>query len=77
MALYANYPIAMAPGMGLNAYFAYVVVGSMGFTWQAALGAVFISGCIFLILTVLFVVLLIALPMVKKPAAAGGGGGGH
>ena len=53
MALYANYPIAMAPGMGLNAYFAYVVVGAMGFTWQAALGAVFISGCLFMLVTVL------------------------
>lgn len=52
MALYANYPIALAPGMGLNAYFAYVVVGAMGFTWQAALGAVFISGCLFLLVTV-------------------------
>jgi hypothetical protein len=44
MAFWANYPIALAPGMGLNAYFAYVVVLQMGFTWQAALGAVFISG---------------------------------
>ncbi len=52
MALYANYPIAIAPGMGLNAYFAYIVVGAMGFTWQAALGAVFISGCLFLLVTV-------------------------
>jgi len=51
MGLYANYPIAMAPGMGLNAYFAYAVVLHMGFTWQAALGAVFISGCLFLIVT--------------------------
>ena len=51
MALYANYPIALAPGMGLNAYFAYVVVLQMGFTWQAALGAVFISGCLFLLVT--------------------------
>ncbi|MEJ1129803.1 NCS2 family permease [Variovorax sp. CCNWLW225] len=50
--LYANYPIAMAPGMGLNAYFAYVVVLGMGYTWQVALGAVFISGCLFLIVTV-------------------------
>ena len=47
MAFYANYPIALAPGMGLNAYFAYVVVGQMGFTWQAALGAVFVSTPIF------------------------------
>jgi len=51
MALYANYPIALAPGMGLNAYFAFVVVGHMGFTWQAALGAVFVSGCLFLVVT--------------------------
>lgn len=52
MAFYANWPIAMAPGMGLNAFFAFTVVGALGFTWQQALGAVFISGCIFLILTV-------------------------
>lgn len=52
MGLYANYPIAMAPGMGLNAYFAYVVVLGMGYTWQVALGAVFISGTLFLIVTV-------------------------
>ncbi len=51
MGLYANYPIALAPGMGLNAYFAYVVVLQMGFTWQAALGAVFVSGCLFLAVT--------------------------
>ena len=51
MGLYANYPIAMAPGMGLNAYFAYAVVLHMGFTWQAALGAVFISGCLVLVVT--------------------------
>ena len=53
MALYANYPIALAPGMGLNAYFAFVVVLHMGYTWQAALGAVFISGCLFLLVTIL------------------------
>ncbi len=52
MGLYANYPIALAPGMGLNAYFAYVVVLGMGYTWQTALGAVFISGCLFLLVTV-------------------------
>ncbi|MBY4896874.1 NCS2 family permease [Cupriavidus sp. AU9028] len=51
MGLYANYPIAMAPGMGLNAYFAYTVVQGMGYTWQIALGAVFVSGCLFLIVT--------------------------
>jgi AGZA family xanthine/uracil permease-like MFS transporter len=51
MGTLANYPIALAPGMGLNAYFAYTVVKGMGFTWQAALGAVFISGCLFMIVT--------------------------
>ncbi|MBP0599350.1 NCS2 family permease [Herbaspirillum sp. LeCh32-8] len=53
MGLYANYPIGLAPGMGLNAYFAYAVVKGMGFPWQAALGAVLISGCLFLIVSVL------------------------
>ena len=53
MALYANYPIAVAPGMGLNAYFAFVVVGSMGYSWQVALGAVFLSACLFLLTTAL------------------------
>jgi AGZA family xanthine/uracil permease-like MFS transporter len=52
MAMLARWPIGMAPGMGLNAFFAFTVVGAMGFTWQQALGAVFISGVIFLILTV-------------------------
>ncbi|UVW27151.1 NCS2 family permease [Massilia sp. H6] len=53
MGLYANYPIAMAPGMGLNAYFAYAVVLGMGIAWPAALGAVFISGCLFILVSVL------------------------
>ncbi len=53
MGLYANYPIGLAPGMGLNAYFAYAVVKGMGFPWQAALGAVLISGCLFLVVSVL------------------------
>lgn len=52
MAFLANWPIGMAPGMGLNAFFAFTVVGAMGYTWQQALGAVFISGVIFVILTV-------------------------
>jgi AGZA family xanthine/uracil permease-like MFS transporter len=47
MAFLANYPIALAPGMGLNAYFAFAVVGGMGVPWQVALGAVFLSGLIF------------------------------
>jgi AGZA family xanthine/uracil permease-like MFS transporter len=51
MAFYANYPIGMAPGMGLNAYFAYVVVLNMGYTWQTALGAVFVAGILFFIVT--------------------------
>ncbi|GAB3554039.1 NCS2 family permease [Noviherbaspirillum agri] len=53
MGLYANYPIAMAPGMGLNAYFAYSVVKGMGYSWEAALGAVCISGILFVIVSVL------------------------
>jgi AGZA family xanthine/uracil permease-like MFS transporter len=52
MGLYANYPIGMAPGMGLNAYFAYAVVLGMGVPWQTALGAVFISGCLFIVVSV-------------------------
>jgi len=52
MAFVANWPIGMAPGMGLNAFFAFTVVGALGYTWQQALGAVFISGVIFLIITI-------------------------
>jgi len=52
MGLYANYPVALAPGMGLNAYFTYGVVLGMGFTWQVALGAVFLSGVIFFVISV-------------------------
>ena len=51
MGLYARYPIALAPGMGINAYFTYTVVVGMGVSWQTALGAVFVSGLIFLALT--------------------------
>ena len=51
MGLYANYPIALAPGMGLNAYFAFAVVKGMGVTWQVALGAVFISGLLFIVVS--------------------------
>lgn len=51
MGLYANYPIALAPGMGLNAYFAFAVVKGMGLTWQVALGAVFISGLLFILVS--------------------------
>ena len=52
MALMANYPFALAPGLGLNAYFAYTVCGSMGYSWQFALFAVFIEGLIFVVLSV-------------------------
>ena len=52
MALFANYPFALAPGMGLNAYFAYTVVIGMGYSWQTALTAVFVEGLIFIVLSV-------------------------
>jgi AGZA family xanthine/uracil permease-like MFS transporter len=51
MGLYANYPVALAPGMGLNAYFTYGVVKGMGHAWETALGAVFLSGILFLIVS--------------------------
>lgn len=51
MALFANYPFVLAPGMGLNAYFTYTVVGNMGYSWQVALTAVFFEGIIFILLS--------------------------
>ena len=51
MALMANYPFALAPGMGLNAYFAYTVVLQMGYSWQFALFAVFLEGLVFIVLS--------------------------
>lgn len=51
MGLFANYPFALAPGMGLNAFFTYTVVLSMGVSWQVALAAVFVEGVVFLVLT--------------------------
>lgn len=74
MALVANWPIGMAPGMGLNAFFAFTVVGAMGFSWQQALGAVFISGIIFLLLTVTGVRrwLIEGIPMSLRSAIAAG-----
>jgi AGZA family xanthine/uracil permease-like MFS transporter len=53
MGLWANYPVALAPGMGLNAFFTYSVVLGMGYTWQTALGAVFFSGVLFFLLSAL------------------------
>lgn len=51
MAIFANYPFALAPGMGLNAYFAYTVVLGMGYSWEIALTAVFVEGIVFIILS--------------------------
>ena len=74
MGLYANFPIALAPGMGLNAYFAAVVVGTMGLPWQAALGAVFCSGVLMLVLSVLPVRewVVNSIPQSQKHAIAAG-----
>lgn len=72
----ARYPIALAPGMGLNAYFAYVVVKGMGVPWQTALGAVFLSGVVFLLLTLLGVrqLILSTIPFELHSAVAAGVG---
>jgi AGZA family xanthine/uracil permease-like MFS transporter len=74
MGLVANYPFALAPGMGLNAYFTYSVVKTMGYDWRVALGAVFISGVVFLILTLARIRAMIvdAIPMTMKTAVAAG-----
>ncbi len=53
MGIVARYPFAQAPGMGLNAFFSFTVVGAMGYPWQTALGAVFVSGALFVILSVI------------------------
>jgi len=52
MGLYANWPVGLAPGMGLNAFFTYTVVGEMGYSWEVALGAVFIAGILFFIMSI-------------------------
>jgi len=72
----ARYPIALAPGMGLNAYFTYAVVKGMGVPWQVALGAVFLSGVAFLLLTLLGVrqLILSAIPQELYAAVAAGVG---
>ncbi len=74
MGLWAKFPFALAPGMGLNAYFTYSVVLGMGYPWQTALGAVFISGFLFLILTFMKIRQLIveAIPNVIKVSTAVG-----
>lgn len=74
MALFANYPFVLAPGMGLNAYFTYTVVGIMGYSWQEALAAVFVEGIIFVILSVTNVreAVFNALPVTLKNAVSVG-----
>ena len=74
MGALANYPLALAPGMGLNAYFTYTVVKGMGVPWQTALGAVFLSGVIFLALTFTGIrqQLVAAIPHELHAAVAGG-----
>ena len=74
MALLANYPFALAPGMGLNAYFAYTVVLGMGYTWQVALTAVFVEGIVFIVLSLTNVreQIFNAIPMNLKSAVSVG-----
>ncbi|MGB9679083.1 MAG: NCS2 family permease [Thermoanaerobacteraceae bacterium] len=74
MAFYANYPFAQAPGMGLNAFFTYTVVLTMGYTWQEALAAVFFSGIIFILITIsgLREMIVDSIPMSLKYAVSGG-----
>jgi AGZA family xanthine/uracil permease-like MFS transporter len=74
MGLLSNYPLALAPGMGLNAYFTYTVVKVMGLPWQTALGCVFISAVVFLVLTLAGVrrVIVSAVPRPLFAAVAGG-----
>lgn len=74
MALFANYPFALAPGMGLNAYFAYTVVLGMGYSWQTALTAVFVEGLVFIVLSVTNVreAIFNAIPMNLKSAVSVG-----
>ena len=74
MGFFARYPIAMAPGMGLNAYFTYSVVKGMGVSWQVALGAVFLSGVTFLLLTLVGVRQWIVEAIPKELYAAVGAG---
>lgn len=74
MAAFANYPFVLAPGMGLNAYFAYTVVLQMGYTWQMALAAVFVEGLIFILLSLTNVreAIFNAIPMNLKHAVSAG-----
>lgn len=74
MVVLANYPFVLAPGMGLNAYFAYTVCGNMGYSWEVALAAVFIEGIVFIILSMTSVreAIFNAIPMTLKYAVTTG-----
>lgn len=74
MGLIANYPIALAPGMGLNAFFTYTVVLHMGHTWQVALGAVFLSACMFFIISIFRIRewIINSIPLALRSAIAAG-----
>ncbi len=74
MAVFSNYPFVLAPGMGLNAYFAYTVVLQMGYTWQMALAAVFLEGLLFIVLSLTNVreAIFNAIPMNLKHAVSAG-----
>ena len=76
MGLYANYPIALAPGMGLNAFFAFTIVLTYKFTWQQALAAVFLSGVLFLLISVFRIreYIINAIPYNMKLAISAGVG---
>ncbi|MEJ6068565.1 NCS2 family permease [Psychrobacter sp. 16-Bac2893] len=74
MGIYARLPVALAPGMGLNAFFTYGVVLGMGYAWQTALGAVFLSGCIFILLSLFKIreIIINSIPVsIKQGVVAG------
>ena len=74
MAALSNYPFVLAPGMGLNAYFAYTVVLNMGYSWETALAAVFLEGIVFIVLSLTNVreAIFNAIPMNLKHAVSAG-----
>ena len=76
MGIYANWPVGLAPGMGLNAFFTFTVVGSMGYSWEIALGSVFLSGILFVLMSVtkLREWLLTSIPMSLRLAMTAGVG---
>lgn len=76
MGFYSNWPVGLAPGMGLNAFFTYTVVGEMGYTWEVALGAVFLAGILFVIISItpLRMWMLNSIPMNLRIAMGAGVG---